>query len=277
MESRAHRRILTTARVRASLITAVVTVAALVALAAPAGSSVAGREIDTGTDADGATVEVVDGSQSSTPGAAGGGSSAGGCSRRYVEIALDPGELIGLLYAAIGPPPTTDHRPYHVFCDDDYVGAVWAIPRSALAAIAEREARSLLARIEFPAVEIGVNPATGLAGLDSWFWIDGYDGTPFTESRADFGITIDLEVRLSDVRWEFGDGTAVVGGLGRPFPTPSDVAHTYERSGAQTVTAGFAYETRYRVNGSEWTTLDSVPRRTERPYEVRQVRSALTE
>ena len=266
MEGGAHRRVLSR---RATVAAYAVTLALVTPL--PAAAEPYSIDVDATTDANGATVQVVEGSQSATPGATG-----GGCTLRYVSIALDPVNMLPLLHAAIGPPPSPDHRPFHVLCGERYITTVWAIPRAAVAAIAQRVARQLLARVEFPTLEIGVNPTTGLAGLESWYWIDGYDGRPVTAARAEFGISIELEVRVSDVRWEFGDGTTVVAGLGERYPARSSVTHTYERSGAYTVGAGFGYRSRYRVDGGEWTDLEAVPRTAERSYDVREVRSALT-
>ena len=134
----------------------------------------------------------------------------------------------------------------------------------------------LLARVDFPELRIGANPQPGLTGLPSWFWIEGYDGKPLVVRRAAPGITVDIEVRAGPLTWDFGDGTVVVAGYGRPYPEPSDVAHTYERRGTHTVTVRYAFTARYRVNGAAWAELDAVGRVASRTYPVREVRSLLT-
>ncbi len=129
-------------------------------------------------------------------------------------------------------------------------------------------------------MQIVTNPQRPLTGLETWFWIDGYDGTPLTAAQAGFGISIDLEVGLTGVRWDFGDGThldAPLGtGLGTAYPARSDVVHTYETRGTYTVGVAFTYTARYRLDGGEWIDLQAVARSVERPADVVEVRSLLT-
>jgi hypothetical protein len=124
-------------------------------------------------------------------------------------------------------------------------------------------------------VRIVANPARGLTGLPSWFWISGTDGAPITISRTEFGISVDLEVRLAGVTWDFGDGDRVGAGLGRAFPAPSDVTHTYETRGHHGVRAAFRFTARYRVDGGPLTDLGPVPRTVTQTYDVVEVRGLL--
>ena len=42
-------------------------------------------------------------------------------------------------------------------------------------------------------------PDTGLVALPSWFWIDGYDGTPITASESLGGVTVEVEITAQAV------------------------------------------------------------------------------
>jgi hypothetical protein len=233
--------------------------------------------VDAGTDTNGATVHVIDGSISD---GSGGGrrASSDGCARRYVATT----ELVYKFPQArfdaprdLPPAPSPFHQAFDVYCGDTYLATVWAVPQAAAAAIGAQFARELLARVEFPPVTIAASPRHGLTGLDSWFWIDGTDGSPITLSRADLGITVDLEVRLVGVAWDFGDGTHLDAGLGKVFPARSDVTHNYETRGPHAVSAAFRFTARYRIDGGDWIDLGPVPRTVERAYDVAEVRSLL--
>ena len=176
--------------------------------------------VDAGTDPNGATVHVIDGSVTGESGGHG-RTTNDGCARRYVATT----ELVYKFPQArfdaprdLAPAPSLFHQAFDVYCGDTYLTTVWAIPQAAAAAIGAQFARELLARVEFPPVTIAASPRRGLTGLDSWFWIDGTDGSPITLTRSDLGITVDLEVRLVGVAWDFGDGTHLDAGLGKVFP-----------------------------------------------------------
>ena len=265
-----------TCRTFAALTVAVVSMqlGATVIAATPARAD-SNREIDAGTDPGGATVHVVDGS-------VGRGSVAnhapGACERRYVATryaAFKFDLLLPGIPLQLPAAPSPFHEPFDVYCGDTYLTTVWAIPSAAAAALGAQTARDLLARIEFPPVTIAASPARGLTGLESWFWIAGTDGAPITLSRTDFGISVDLEVRLVGVAWDFGDGAHVDAGLGKAYPARSDVAHTFETTGARTVSAAFRFAARYRVDGADWIDLGPVPRSISQAYDVVEVRSLL--
>lgn len=133
------------------------------------------------------------------------------------------------------PPPTPEHRAFHVFCAGRYVNTVWLGPHvSGFEAV--RVAREIVARAVYPSVRPAANPARGLTGLPSWFWATA-DPTPVL-LRAGNGPRLDLELRVQTVRWRFGDGSpGTVAGLGLPYPTPSPIAHSFERTGTYTVDA----------------------------------------
>lgn len=248
-----------------------VAVGVLVVATVPAGAD---RTTEAWTDPGGATVHVVE----SSVVAAGRPLRDQGCARRFVP-AEPPGIPVFLPGAAVGlaplpPSPSSEHRPFHVFCDGLYVGTVWAIPAGDPAPA--QVARELLAQLPFPPVEIGASPALGLTGLESWFWVDGAARAPRSLTRSGEGITIDLEVALARVVWDFGDGTSLAAGLGEPPPERSNVAHTYETKGRYAVGVRFEHTARYRVDGGAWITLDAVAATASRTYDVIEIRALLS-
>ena len=84
----------------------------------------------------------------------------------------------------------------------------------------------------YPSIDMGLNPRRGLTGLASWFWAQGdaRDGKVSTFSQG--GIDWEVWFQPTSYRWDFGDGSAplVTTSPGQPYPLPSDVRHTYERS-----------------------------------------------
>ena len=175
-------------------------------------------------------MHVIEGS---VTGGAGGGrnGSADGCTFRYVATTALVYKFPQARFDAprdLPPAPSPFHQAFDLFCGDTYIATVWAIPQAAAAAIGAAFARELLARVEFPPVTIAARPARGLTGLESWFWIDGTDGAPITLSRAEFGISVDLEVRLAGVDWGFGDGPAGARGPRRGVPEAL-VGHAHVR------------------------------------------------
>ncbi|MCC6176165.1 MAG: hypothetical protein IT305_12740 [Chloroflexi bacterium] len=156
-----------------------------------------------------------------------------------------------------------------VFVDDDGVDPV---------AIAQE----LLNHLPIPDIAIEANPATGLVALSSWFWIDGYDGSPINSSDALASVTVDVEVEPLVYRWSFGDGTtAETTSLGQRYPAESDIRHVYEQSslaagGAYSITVEVTFTARYRVNGGAWEALDPITRSFSDDYPVQQLQSVLT-
>jgi hypothetical protein len=261
---------------RLALIAAFAAVAVGV-LSAPAAALGRGPDVDAGTDPGGASVHVIE--RSIDGGSSTGGHGADdGCARRYIATT----ELVYKFPQArfdasfdLPPQPSAFHQAFDVYCGSTYIATVWAIPQAAAAVIGAELARELLARVEFPPARIAASPRRGLTGLESWFWIDGAGGAPIVLSRSEFGISVDLEVRLAGVTWSFGDGTRLDAGLGRTFPARSDVTHTYETRGRHTVTAAFRFTARYRVDGGAWVDLGPVPRTVTATYDVVEVRSLL--
>jgi hypothetical protein len=176
--------------------------------------------------------------------------------------------------------------PFMVWCDGEAVGVVWLTvggdgPPAVAALSPEEIAMSLRERIPIPNVTIEVNPERGLVGVESWFWIEGYDGEPIVESTDAFGRRVDVEARVERYEWSFGDNaTLVTRSTGSPYPERSDVRHVYERSSlghprGYTVEAGFFFSVRYRVGGGGWIELPGIERVAESHYPVRESQAVI--
>jgi hypothetical protein len=169
---------------------------------------------------------------------------------------------------------------YNLFCNGDYYGAVWVGPAdivdvdAAIRAEAERYVRDVLT----PAVSIGVTPnGAGLAGLRSWFWIEGFDGTVTAPPISAFGMTVDVRMTTAGVRWDFGDGTRVDGDLGRAYPEESTVQHAHQSDGTYTITAEIGLAPEYSVNGGPWLTLPNLRAIATSTHPVEQRQPVITD
>ncbi|MGZ6898945.1 MAG: hypothetical protein ACXVJZ_16085 [Acidimicrobiia bacterium] len=210
------------------------------------------------------------------------GSAPTGCRRRWV---LSPGAF-ALRRAPAGdyrpvpmpPAPGAEFRVFHVFCDDDYVTSVWLRPQQF--GVDPRDLAERLVRdLPYPAATVGANPSTrGLTGLASWFWVQGYTGTPITDTVTDFGVTVTVEATPVSAHWDFGDGAEADGlGLGVAPPAPDPVVHTFERRAnpAYTVRAIVSLAVRWRLGTGPWQDLPPVLRRAVAVYPVVESRAVL--
>lgn len=197
----------------------------------------------------------------------------------YLEAVNTAGQINGVGQVSLPTPP--DERPYWVMCDGENVGMVWRkiTPRSAPVsrqAIVEH----LREEIPMPEVRIRANPGNGLAGSESWFWIEGYSGSPILHSTDAFGTPVEVEAKVTRYEWAFGDGTQLVGSLGRPYPEKSDVRHVYERSSAGTsgypVKVRFLFTVRYRTAGGAWSDVQGVERTASFDYVVGESQAVIS-
>ncbi|MBN9492552.1 hypothetical protein J0H33_04305 [bacterium] len=183
--------------------------------------------------------------------------------------------------------------PWTVVCDDGFFSVVW-IPRDAAASGNVTVvvgggavdpvvvAMELLNQLPVPEFSIRANPSTGLVALESWFWVDGYDGASIGSSDTLASTTVDVQVQPVTYRWSFGDGTTIeTDSLGRPYPDESDVQHVYEQSslasgGSFSITIEVSFAAEYRVNGGAWEPLAPIARSFTTEYPVQQLQSVLT-
>ena len=127
--------------------------------------------------------------------------------------------------------------------------------------------------LRVPGLEIVSNPARGLVGLKTWFWIEG-GGQPLSDSLSAFGVRVDVQALPVSYQWDFGDGTTVTtASPGNPYPQRSPLTHVYERSsaghpGGYRVSVATVFDVRWRANGGRWRTLPGITRTSERSYPV---------
>lgn len=202
-----------------------------------------------------------------------------------VDRQLAPGVSYAGLYDDLPqlnePDPDGDAEPYVLVCEGRPVGLGWRQPRRPPGPRTTPEAIARWARdeIPMPGVEIRANPGTGVAGLEAWFWADGYSGEPILERRGALGRTIEVEATPTSYLWDFGDGTPFLETktLGVPYPARSDVRHSYEgMSAGFPVVVRFLFDVRYRVDGGDWVPLAPIERVASTSYRVGEIRSVVT-
>mgnify|MGYP000052916861 CR=1 FL=1 len=179
-----------------------------------------------------------------------------------------------------GPMPDPAARFALLLCNGEIVRAIWVSPSDIvdLDAAARAEAERYIREVLTPAVSIGVNPAAkGLAGLRSWFWIDGFAGSVTAPPISAFGLTIDVRLTAGSVTWDFGDGTVEAGDLGRPYPEESTVQHAHRSAGSYDITATIALVPEYRVNGGPWITLPNLTAVATTTHQVEQRQPVVTD
>jgi hypothetical protein len=229
--------------------------------------------VDTNTDA----VVVEADARATTTGA---GSSGGGSG-----CWLDPVTNIGqAFYDSFKQQLGGGLSPFFLWCNKDMKGLVWLdmsggnpVPSVDPEAIAMH----LRDEIPVPRAEIGVNPARGLVGVDSWFWIEGYDGSPIEDSTDAFGQLVEVEARVTNYEWSFGDGDTIEAKTpGRSYPHRSEIRHIYQGSSAGLVSGypievTFTFEVRYRVDGGGWIELPGITRVAGTSYPVRESQAVI--
>lgn len=190
---------------------------------------------------------------------------------------------------AIGEPTSPDAIPYWLLCGTATVDAFWVSPQDLVDydSIAWAEADRYVREVLAPTLNIEVNPAGySITGIPSWFWVDGWNGTPIlTSVAAPFGASVDVSLQLIDVEWNFGDGsTSLRGDLGLAYPSESPVQHNFERrstskenpDGTFEVSATVSIAPSYRLNGGGEIALSpNLTANVQVPLVVRQLQAVL--
>jgi hypothetical protein len=184
--------------------------------------------------------------------------------------------------------PTVKVFPFFVICDGHVRGIEWVgwqpseqrrWPGNAQGP--QEIARRLRDEIPIPNVKIEMNPQPGLVGIESWFWIEGFEGSPIEHSTDAFGRLVEVEASVLRYEWSFGDGSRFVARtVGDPYPARSDVRHVYERSslghpGGYSVQVAFVFSVRYRVDGGKWIDLPGITRVTQARYPVQESQAVI--
>lgn len=163
-----------------------------------------------------------------------------------------------------------------------------------------------LGHVPLPNIQLKANPGLGLVAMPSWFWVEGYDGSPFGTSRTvtippevgpevpitvvpasdprrqPTSFTVSVRVWPSRYEWYFGDGaTLVAQSLGKAYPAESDIQHTYEHSSLP-FPSGFPlrltvdYSAEFSVSTGGGGALPTITRTYEAAYPVQEVQPVLT-
>jgi hypothetical protein len=201
------------------------------------------------------------------------------------DCRLEPNGTIGQIFVdSFGAQLDQGLDPYFLWCGNEMRGLVWLDPNAAGGAPAldpQTIAMHLRDQIPVPNADIKINPTRGLVGVDSWFWIDGYNGSPIEESTNAFGQRVEVEASVTRYEWSFGDGeTLVAKTVGRSYPHRSQIRHVYERSSAglasgYRVEVSFSFSVRYRIDGGGWIELPDISRVAETAYPVRESQSVI--
>jgi len=153
-------------------------------------------------------------------------------------------------------------------------------------------ALDMIAHIPLPDIHLKVNPDLGLVAIKEWFWIDGYDGQPFGQSRTvtlpppapglpptSFTVTVRLWPRQYD--WSFGDGQDVITqSIGKAYPQESDIQHVYQHS-SFAFAQGYPlwltveYGAEFRVNGGAPQPLPAIRHTYQAIHRVQEIQSIL--
>lgn len=209
--------------------------------------------------------------------AGGGSASADGCAW---SVVFAPDLAAAPYGATAGPQPHPEARFALLLCDGSLSRYVWISPDDVmdLDAMAQAEAQRYVEDVLVPDIAIGINPsARGLAGLRSWFWIDGFDGTVEAPPISAFGMSIDVRMSTQRVTWDFGDGTVEEGDLGRAYPEESTVQHAHQADGTYAITATIDLAPEYRVNGGSWLALPGLPIAASADHVVEQRQAVISD
>lgn len=180
--------------------------------------------------------------------------------------------------SSAGAQPSPEHRFALLLCNGNLVREIWVAPADIVDvdAIATAEVERFVRDVLMPDVTIGVNPdASGLAGLRSWFWIEGFDGSVEAPTINAFGLSIDVRMTSEQVTWGFGDGTTLDGDLGLAYPAESTVQHAHRDAGAYDITATLHLVPEYRVDGGPWITLPNLEPTATAAFDVEEREAVL--
>lgn len=178
------------------------------------------------------------------------------------------------------------YAPYYVICDGQRQGVVWIEinlnePQPNQSADPRDIAMHLRDVMPIPRATVDMNPSSGVVGVESWFWLQGYSGSPVTDSTNAFGSLVEVEATVTRYEWSFGDGATLTSETpGRAYPARSDVRHVYERSSAgapegYSVDVTFVFAVRYRVDGGRWIEIPGITRTAHADYPVRESQAVI--
>jgi hypothetical protein len=196
------------------------------------------------------------------------------------SVLFTPGLADAPYGTIVGPKPEPDAQFALLLCNGGITRGIWIAPSDILDvdAVALTEIERYVTDVLMPAVTIGVNPdAKGLAGLRSWFWIEGFTGVVQAPTIDVFGLAIDVRMTSDSVTWDFGDGSSLEGDLGRAYPAESTVQHAHRNSGPYVIDATIHLVPEYRVDGGPWITLPNLASSATTAFEVEEREPVITD
>jgi hypothetical protein len=143
--------------------------------------------------------------------------------------------------------------------------------------------QAAVAALPYDQVQVKVNPeynpanpnATGLAGLASYFWLEGADQPPFSGSLVIVpgwggrSVSAWVVVYPSAITWSFGDGTTLTSSSrGLPWPEaeyaegaprPEAIVKVYQADGIYPVTAQVTWTARWGLYEEHRTLCNAAP------------------
>lgn len=149
------------------------------------------------------------------------------------------------------------------------------------------EAPDVAASVEMPAVQVRMNPETGLVNLPTWLWAEGYRGQDLFATRSWSPpyepTTIEVRFFVKRYLWNFGDGGQIESkSLGQPYPAESDITNAYawpsrtEPGGHFHLALIIEWNVEYRVNGGTPQALPPATRRYEAIHPVQELQPVIT-
>jgi hypothetical protein len=171
---------------------------------------------------------------------------------------------------------------YYVYDSTGQFAGVLCVPNGVATATGSAAvialAQQASSREPWPLLTVSVNPATGITGLQSWFWLAPGNAAMPPASATAGPLTVTVRAALIDVLWVFGDGSRLDSGksLGQAFPQPSNVRHVYETdtyglSSGYQAGATLRFGVWYSVNGGPWQFLGTKARSYSLSYVVNQI------
>ncbi len=172
---------------------------------------------------------------------------------------------------------------YYVYDSTGQFAGVVCVPNSTATPTPGSAAEIALAeeassRQPWPNLRVGVNPDTGLTGLQSWFWLRPANAA-MPPARATAGpLTVTVRAVLIDALWDFGDGSRTDAGLdlGQAYPRESAIRHiyqtdTFQLAGGYQVLATLRFGVWYSVNSGPWRFLGTKAKNYSLSYSVNQI------
>ena len=142
------------------------------------------------------------------------------------------------------------------------------------------------AKIQLPKPKIGSAPCTdagckGTVGVPTWFWLDGNEWQPRSDTASAGGHSVTVTAKPSKVVWHLGDGQSVtctgpgtkyVESMGWATSPDCGLPNGYKKTGTYTVTADLTYDVTVSGDANE---TETVTRSSSEDVTVREVQTVI--